>query len=123
MTSLRFLLRMIPTAPLAAVLAALLGLLPGAARAEVRMAIDEMNPRGAEGDPIDSNDYGSGSGGSSGDDLEEAWSGAVSLPKLPGTLLDQWTVLLVPDGRGGLTVFSFVMPFDGDSAGEAADAR
>lgn len=123
MSSLRSLLGMIPAAPLGAALVALLALLPGAVRAEVRMAIDEMNPRNSEGDPIDSNDYGSGSSGSSGDDLEDALSGAVSLPKLPGTFLDQWTVLLVPDGRGGLAVFSFVAPVDGDSVGEAADAR
>jgi hypothetical protein len=75
-----------------------------------------------EGDPIDSNDYGSGTGGSH-DDIQDYGSVATVEPRLPGLALGRWLLVLVPDRSLGVPVFSFVVVERATLVGEGRDAR
>ncbi len=98
---------------------AVCGLLPLAATGAPGVRIsDGDEDRG--GDPIDSNDFGTGGGGGSHDDIENYTAGSL---RLPGAKLGKWLVLLVPDSRYGVTVFSFVIIERGAIVGEARYAQ
>lgn len=80
-------------------------------------------PGDREGDPIDSNDYGSGGSGDSHDNIGSAYAVAGPARSAPGIVVGKWMLLLVPDRSLGVTVFSFVVLEQGAADGEAAYAR
>ncbi|HPF69837.1 MAG TPA: hypothetical protein PLQ13_04125 [Candidatus Krumholzibacteria bacterium] len=93
-----------------ALAAALLLILPPAVtRAAITRTMHLDGPGDVEGDPIDSNDFGGGGGGGSHDDIHDSYALAPAPRKLPVLVIGRWTVLLVPDGRFGLSAFSFVV--------------
>jgi hypothetical protein len=63
-------------------------------------------PGTAEGDPIDSNDYGGAGGSGSGDDVEDSYAVAPT-PRLPVVRLGGWVIVIVPDVTFGSAGFTF----------------
>lgn len=96
---------------------AVLALLPLSAGAAVHVAINNGGGGDTQGDPIDTNDFGSGgSGGGGHGDITNSFAVQVADP---GVVIGKWTVLLVPDTILGVTVFSFVIIDNDASVGEA----
>ncbi len=75
-----------------------------------------------EGDPIDSNDYGSGGPGGDYDDRQDSYAVVTVPPVRPGVVVGKWILLLVPDRSFGVPVFSFVAIERGVLVGEARNA-
>ena len=97
-------------------------LIPLAAAGAINVRASNGEPTDLEGDPIDSNDYGSGAGGNH-DDIEDSYAVAVVPPVHPGVTVGKWMILLVPDRSFGVPVFSFVVIERGAIVGEARYAQ
>ena len=97
-------------------------LTPLVAAGAINVRISKGETFDLEGDPIDSNDYGSGS--TDGDrDMQDSDSVIDVPPGRPGVVVGKWILLLVPDRSFGLPVFSFVSIERGVLVGEARNAR
>lgn len=74
------------------------------------------------GDPLDSNDFGSGGGTGERYPHDPAWPGIQSVA-VPGPVIDGRRVLLIPINQGGLLTFRLVIIDQRLPAPEASDAR
>lgn len=88
--------------------AGLLAFLPLVAHAEPGVTPWDYGDDGAEGDPIDSNDFNGGMGDGH-DDIHDSSSTVPDGTRLPGLDLGKWILVLVPGGTFGVTVYSFVV--------------
>lgn len=99
------------------------GLIPPMAGGSSDTPISHGGPTDFEGDPIDSNDYGSGGSGGGNDDIRDVYSVVVIPSVRPGVTIGKWMILLVPDRSFGVPVFSFVAIERGAIVGEARYAQ
>lgn len=76
----------------------------------------------AAGDPLDSNDFGSGGGTGDRYQHDPRWPGIQSVA-VPGPVIDGRRVLLIPVNQGGLLTFRLVIIDERLPAPEASDAR
>ena len=74
------------------------------------------------GDPLDSNDFGSGGGNGERYQHDPNWPGIQSAPT-PGPVIDGRRVLLIPVNQGGLLTFRLVIIDERVSTAEPRDAR
>lgn len=91
----------------------------------VSARIDISNDGGGDtqtGDPLDSNDYGSGGGAGERYQADPRWPG-IQKSFLPGPVIGGRRVLLVPVSQGGLLTFRLVIIDERPAAPEAVDAR
>ena len=98
-------------------------LIPLAAGGAIDLRLNNGDTLDLEGDPIDSNDYGSGGSGGSHDDIEDSYAVVGSPSVRPGVIIGKWMILLVPDRSFGVPVFSFVAIERGAIVGEARYAQ
>lgn len=106
---------------LAALVLPFLCLLPPASVARVEISNDDGNDSAA-GDPLDSNDFGSGGGTGERYQQDPRWPGIQSATT-PGGAGAGRLILLVPVNQGGLLTFKLVIIDQRRPAPEAADAR
>ncbi len=74
------------------------------------------------GDPLDSNDFGSGGGSGERYQHDPNWPGIQSKP-VTGPVIDGRRVLLIPVNQGGLLTFRLVIIDERVSTAEPHDAR
>ena len=98
-------------------------LVPLVATGAINVRISNGESFDLEGDPIDSNDYGSGGSGDDHDDMQDEYAVIDVPPVRPGVVVGKWILLLVPDRSFGVPVFSFVAIERGVLVGEARNAR
>lgn len=96
-------------------------LLPLSVAARVEIAADSGNDD-PTGDPLDSNDFGSGGGSGERYQHDPDWPGVQAAPA-PGIVIDGRRVLLIPVNQGGLLTFRLVIIDERPATAEAADAR
>jgi len=97
-------------------------LLPLSVSARVEMTSDNAGGDDAAGDPLDTNDFGSGGGHGERYQADPRWPG-VQGAALPGPVIGGRRVLLIPVNQGGLLTFRLVIIDEAVVTQEAADAR
>lgn len=106
---------------LAALTLPLACLLPPASTAREEISSDDGHDI-ASGDPLDTNDFGSGGGVGDRDLNDPRWPGVQSAT-LPVPVGEGRRILLIPINQGGLLTFRLIVIEERAPSPEAADAR